>query len=115
MYEVLTWAAGILVAAFLGVFSVYAFGIKTSVIGPSMEPVLSAGQEILLDRIIYQFTSVKRGDVIVFHPNGNQNTHLYVKRVLGLPGERATSASAKTLSTSATSLSCRWIAAARRF
>ena len=87
MYEVLTWAAGILVAAFLGVFSVYAFGIKTSVIGPSMEPVLSAGQEILLDRVIYQFTSVKRGDVIVFHPNGNQNTHLYVKRVLGLPGE----------------------------
>ena len=87
MYEVLTWVAGILVAAFLGVFSVYAFGIRTSVIGPSMEPVLSAGQEILLDKIIYQFSSPKRGDVIVFHPNGNKNTHLYVKRVVGLPGE----------------------------
>lgn len=29
----------------------------------------------------------KRGDVIVFMPNGNQNSHLYVKRVVGLPGE----------------------------
>lgn len=29
----------------------------------------------------------KRGDVIVFLPNGNQNSHYYVKRVVGLPGE----------------------------
>ena len=29
----------------------------------------------------------KRGDVIVFLPNGNQNSHFYVKRVVGLPGE----------------------------
>ncbi len=87
LYEVLSWVFGILVAAFLGVFSVYAFGIRTSVIGPSMEPTLAAGQEILMNRIIYQFASPKRGDVIVFHPNGNENTHLYVKRVVGLPGE----------------------------
>lgn len=25
--------------------------------------------------------------MIVFLPNGNQNSHLYVKRVVGLPGE----------------------------
>ncbi len=87
LYEILTWVSGIVVAAFLGVFGVYSFGIRTSVIGSSMEPVLSAGQEILLDKIVYQFSSPDRGDVIVFHPNGNQNTHLYVKRVLGLPGE----------------------------
>lgn len=79
--------SGIVLAGFLGAFVVYAFGIRTSVIGDSMEPVLSAGQEILLDRIVYQFSSPDRGDVIVFHPNGNQNTHLYVKRVVGLPGE----------------------------
>ncbi len=87
MYEVLFWVFGILLSAFLGIFAVFALGIRTSVIGPSMEPVLSAGEEILMDRISYQFTSPKRGDVIVFHPNGNENTHLYVKRVVGLPGE----------------------------
>lgn len=87
MNDVLTWVFGIVLAAFLGVFLIYAFGIKTSVIGPSMEPTLYAGEEIYLDRIIYQFTSPKRGDVIVFHPNGNRNIHLYVKRVVGLPGE----------------------------
>ncbi|MCR4685535.1 MAG: signal peptidase I [Lachnospiraceae bacterium] len=87
LYEVLTWVFGVLLSAFLGAFLVYAFGIRTSVIGPSMEPVLSAGQGILLDRIIYQFSSPDRGDVVVFHPNGNENTHLYVKRVIALPGE----------------------------
>ncbi len=87
LYEVLTWVFIVVAAAFLGFFSIYALGIRTSVIGPSMEPTLVAGQEILMDQIIYQFTSPKRGDVIVFHPNGNENTHLYVKRVVGLPGE----------------------------
>ncbi len=87
LYETLTWVFGVLVSAFLGAFAVYSFGIRTSVIGPSMEPTLSAGQEILLNRIVYQFSSPDRGDVIVFHPNGNENTHLYVKRVVGLPGE----------------------------
>lgn len=87
LYDVLSWGFGIIVAVFLGVFLVYSFGIRTSVIGSSMEPTLYNSQEILIDQILYQFTSPNRGDVIVFHPNGNKNTHLYVKRVVGLPGE----------------------------
>ena len=88
LYEVLSWVFGILIMIFLAVFLVYGFGIKTSVIGSSMEPVLYAGEEVYLDRIIYQFAAPKRGDVIVFHPNGNPNSHLYVKRIMGLPGEK---------------------------
>ena len=38
-------------------------------------------------RIMYRLSTPKRGDVIVFLPNGNQNSHYYVKRVVGLPGE----------------------------
>lgn len=87
LYEALSWIFGIIVAIFLGVFLVYSFGIRTSVIGSSMEPTLYNSQEILLDQIQYQFMAPKRGDVIVFHPNGNKNTHLYVKRVVALPGE----------------------------
>ena len=41
-----------------------------------------------MNRVIYRLSSPKRGDVVVFLPNGNQNSHYYVKRVVGLPGER---------------------------
>ena len=62
-------------------------GMRTSIIGDSMERTLFNGQEILVNRVIYKLSTPKRGDVIVFLPNGNQNSHLYVKRVVGLPGE----------------------------
>ena len=87
IYEVLTWVFGIAAAIFLAIMLVYSVGIRTSVVGASMEPSLYNGQEVLINRVIYQFSSPKRGDVIVFRPNGNQNSHFYVKRVIGLPGE----------------------------
>ena len=87
IYEVLTWVFGIAAAVFLAIMLVYSVGIRTSVVGASMEPSLYNGQEVLIDRVIYQFSSPKRGDVVVFRPNGNQNSHFYVKRVIGLPGE----------------------------
>ncbi|MCM1537758.1 MAG: signal peptidase I [bacterium] len=76
-------AAAVLLAFVL----VYCMGIKTSVIGDSMSPTLTNGQEILINRLIYSVSTPKRGDVIVFLPNGNENAHYYVKRVVGLPGE----------------------------
>ncbi len=78
---------GTVVVAFLAVAIIYFAGMRTSVIGDSMEPALYNGQEILINRFIYMLSSPKRGDVIVFLPNGNQNAHYYAKRVVGLPGE----------------------------
>ncbi len=78
---------GSAVAVFLAFVLVFSVGMRTSVIGDSMEPVLYNGQEILMNRILYRISMPKRGDVIVFLPNGNQNSHFYVKRVVGLPGE----------------------------
>ncbi len=78
---------GTLVVIFLAVALTYFVGMRTSVIGDSMEPALYNGQEILINRFLYKLSSPKRGDVIVFLPNGNQNTHYYVKRVIALPGE----------------------------
>ncbi|MBD5515930.1 MAG: signal peptidase I [Lachnospiraceae bacterium] len=77
-----------MIAVFLAFVIVFSVGMRTSVIGDSMEPVLSNGQEILMNRVIYRLSSPKRGDVVVFLPNGNQNSHYYVKRVVGLPGEK---------------------------
>jgi signal peptidase I len=86
-YDLLFWIFGIAAAIFLGVMTVNFVGIRTSVVGTSMEPVLFNGEEVLLNRIIYQFSTPKRGDIVAFHPNGNENTHLYVKRIVALPGE----------------------------
>ena len=78
---------GCIIVVFLAFVIIFSVGMKTSVVGDSMEPGLYNGQEILMNRVIYRLSSPKRGDVVVFLPNGNQNSHYYVKRVVGLPGE----------------------------
>ena len=77
----------VLIFAFLAFFAVRFFGHKTVVVGDGMEPTLYHSQEVLLNRIIYVVTSPKRGDIVAFLPKGNEKTHYYVKRVIGLPGE----------------------------
>ena len=85
--EILSMIFYIFVAILLAFVIVYSVGMKTSAIGVSMEPVLYNGQEVLINRLSYRFSSPKRGDIIAFLPNGNQNSHYYLKRVVGLPGE----------------------------
>lgn len=85
--DIFEMIVGGLAAIFLAFVIVFSVGMRTSVIGDSMEPALYNGQEILMNRVIYKLSSPKRGDVVVFLPNGNENSHYYVKRVVGLPGE----------------------------
>lgn len=85
--DIMELLVGGAVAVFLAFVLVFSIGMRTSVIGDSMEPALHNGQEILMNRILYRISKPKRGDVVVFLPNGNQNSHFYVKRVVGLPGE----------------------------
>ena len=85
--DIFEMIVGSMIVIFLAFVIVFSVGIKTSVVGDSMEPVLYNGQEILMNRVVYRLSSPKRGDVVVFLPNGNQNSHYYVKRVVGLPGE----------------------------
>lgn len=85
--EIFSWLFWIFASMLLAVVTVFCIGMKTSVIGPSMEPSLYNGQGIFLNRIVYKVTSPKKGDVIVFLPNGNEKSHYYVKRVVGVPGD----------------------------
>ena len=78
------WGIAMVLLAFT---FVYLFGVRTSVIGASMEPNLYNGQEVMIDRFSYFVTSPKQGDVVVFLPNGNSNFHYYVKRVVAVPGD----------------------------
>jgi len=87
LYDLLSWSFGIVLAIFLSFVIIMFFGIKTSMVGSSMEPVIYSGQNVLINRVAYNMSSPQRGDVIVFKPNGNKNSHFYIKRVVGLPGE----------------------------
>ena len=76
----------LLVCAFAFVF-VWYFGQRITNNGESMNPVLKSGDVTLVNRIVYNISTPKRGDIVVFRPNGNENTHYYIKRIIVLPGE----------------------------
>lgn len=86
--EIFSWLLGIVLAVFLAVVLNYFFGMSTNVVGVSMEPTLYNGQQILINRLSYMLSGPKAGDVVVFLPNGNKNSHYYVKRVVAVPGDR---------------------------
>ncbi|HET6175146.1 MAG TPA: signal peptidase I [Gaiellales bacterium] len=51
----------------------------------SMEPTLSPGDHVLVEKLSYRFGSPRRGDLVVFRaPDGGS---LAVKRVVGLGGD----------------------------
>lgn len=86
--EIFSWIFGCLACVFIAFVLVYSVGMKTTVIGVSMENTLYNGQEILVNRIKGKTLPPHIGDVVVFYPNGNKNTHYYVKRVVAGPGDR---------------------------
>ena len=85
--EIITWSVEIAIVLVMAFVLVYFVGLRTSVVGSSMSDTLEAGDEILVNRFVYKVTAPKRGDVIVFLPNGNKKSHYYVKRVIGVPGD----------------------------
>ena len=85
--EIGNYLFGIIVSISTAFFLVYSFGMRTSVIGVSMENTLYNGQTILVNQLAYLLFPPKAGDVVVFLPNGNAHTHYYVKRVVGVPGD----------------------------
>lgn len=58
---------------------------ETIVNGSSMSPTLEGSDKVLLDKFIYKIGKLKRYDIVVFD---NHHSSVYIKRVIGLPGER---------------------------
>lgn len=75
--------AAVFILSMLFVKYVFQF---TYVSGSSMEPTLHDGQTLWTCKFIYNFKDVERFDVIVLDPAYEQSD-LYIKRVIGLPGE----------------------------
>jgi signal peptidase I len=92
--SVTEWAGTLLVYLFATATLVQAYVIPT----PSMEGNLLVGDHILVDRMVYAdpgplgrhilpYRQVERGDIVAFvYPEDVRQT--YVKRIIGLPGDR---------------------------
>ena len=79
---------GILISLLFAFILVYFLGMSTTVSGDSMNPGLVNDQKILINRFVYKLSQPAKGDVIMFLPNGNTNTHYYVRRVVAVPGDK---------------------------
>ncbi len=65
-----------------------AFFIRPSPVdGLSMEPRVPAGELLLINTLAYKLGSIRRGDVVAFRHDA-PNPETYIKRIVGLPGER---------------------------
>lgn len=90
----LQWLLSVIViAAFVMTFIVQAFEIPSD----SMERTLLVGDYLLVNKVAYAqggiwsgflpYDRLKRGDIVVFHYPLNPTQH-FVKRVIGVPGDR---------------------------
>ena len=71
------------------VFLVLKFvGQRTVVRGSSMEPTLSDGQNLIMDKLSYHFHDPERFDIVIFPGPEEGGEHpYYIKRIIGMPGE----------------------------
>ena len=85
--EALTWTIQIVAVIFIAYVCVSFFGIRSNVVGQAMAKTLNSGDQVLINKFIYIISSPKAGDIVVFLPNGNEKSHYYVRRVIGVPGD----------------------------
>ena len=77
----------LILAAIAVAFLVSTFLVRMNdVVGRSMDPTLKDGEWVLIDRVSYQFTKPKRGDIVVFE-NKEITNSLIVKRIIAVPGD----------------------------
>ena len=83
----LGWLFQIIVVILFAYIAVFFFGQSRTNIGQAMNSTLSGGDVVLLNELSYRFSGPSREDVISFKLNGSEDTHSYIRRVIGLPGE----------------------------
>ena len=84
--EVRGWARDIFFTVLVAILLVIFVVQPVKVEGISMEPRLEPQDRILVNKFVYYFSGVERGDIVVFwYPK--DHTKSFIKRVIGLPGE----------------------------
>jgi signal peptidase I len=75
-------SVAVLFCFFLITFVAQAFRVQ----GTSMEPQLVDGERIVVNKFVYRFRAIERGDVVVFWFPRDPSVS-FIKRVLALPGD----------------------------
>jgi signal peptidase I len=85
-YELKSWFRDILFAFATAIVIVIFIVQPVKVEGNSMQPRLVDQERIFVNRFIYRFTEIHRGDVVVFwYPKDRSKS--FIKRALGVPGD----------------------------
>ena len=85
-FELKSWFRDILFAFAIAIFIVVFVVQPVKVEGTSMQPRLVDQERIFVNRFIYRFKDISRGDVVVFwYPRDPSKS--FIKRVLGIPGD----------------------------
>ncbi len=84
--EILSTSIYILVVLVLSFCVVKFIGQRTEVSGKSMELTLIDGDNLIVDKISYRFHDPERFEIVCF-PYRYNPKDIYIKRVIGLPGE----------------------------
>jgi len=84
--ELRGWTRDLAVALGLAIVVMIFLYQPVKVEGTSMNPLLSDQERIFINKFIYRFEPISRGDVVVFwYPLDRSKS--FIKRVVGLPGE----------------------------
>lgn len=85
--EIKEWVLSILFAAIIA-FVIKGFFIDViQVSGPSMLPVLSDKDRLVIEKVSLYTKNYERGEIIIFKPY-NEANDIYIKRIIGLPGDK---------------------------
>lgn len=84
--EAISWIKTILVAIVVAIFITRFIIVNAVVPTGSMKNTIMPEDRLIASRLAYTFREPKRGDIIVF-PYPDDESKLFVKRIIGLPGE----------------------------
>lgn len=85
--ELVSWVIVIAIAAGLALVINRVVLMKTVITSSSMRPTMEVDEHVIANRLAYKFSDPERGD-IVFFANPDDESETYVKRIIGLPGEK---------------------------
>src|SRR5487761_5219 len=84
--ELRVWSRDVAVALGLALVIIVFLYQPVKVEGTSMAPLLSDQERIFINKFVYRFVPIHRGDVVVFwYPLDRSQS--FIKRVIGLPGQ----------------------------
>lgn len=85
----LEWIIVIIISAALAFILSRFIIVNAKIPSASMEPTIMTGDRLIGNRLAYINKDPQRGDVVIFLYPDNENDY-FIKRVIGLPGEKVT-------------------------